>query len=180
MGVQIKKLRQERGLSVRALAALSKVTAGAISQIENNRISPSVSTLKNILTGLDTSLADFFSACEEATDPAAFIYRTQELVNVSPQPDITYLGLPARQKRAIQILFERLESGAWTGEQMLRHRGEEGGFCVTGAVELTVDGQSRVLGPGDAYYFESDRPHSFRNVGRKPAVIVSACTPCSF
>ena len=41
-------------------------------------------------------------------------------------------------------------------------------------------GQRGVLGPGDAYYFESKTPHRFRNVGKTEAILVSANTPPSF
>lgn len=40
--------------------------------------------------------------------------------------------------------------------------------------------QIRVLGPGDAYYFESKTPHRFRNVGKQDAILVSANTPATF
>ena len=45
---------------------------------------------------------------------------------------------------------------------------------------MTVDELSRVLGPGEGYYFDSRRPHRFRNVGDDTAIVVSACTPPSF
>ena len=48
-----------------------------------------------------------------------------------------------------------------------------------GELELTVSGQTWVLGPGDSYYFDSRLPHRFRNTGKKPARIVSANTPPS-
>jgi mannose-6-phosphate isomerase-like protein (cupin superfamily) len=51
---------------------------------------------------------------------------------------------------------------------------------VAGRVELTVGAQSRVLGPGDAYYFTSAVPHRFRNFGDEPCEIISACTPPTF
>ena len=44
----------------------------------------------------------------------------------------------------------------------------------------TVGDAVRVLGPGDAYYFESTTPHRFRNVGDGEAVLVSANTPPTF
>jgi len=37
-----------------------------------------------------------------------------------------------------------------------------------------------VLGPGDAYYFDSREPHRFRNAGDTPCELISACTPPSF
>jgi len=38
----------------------------------------------------------------------------------------------------------------------------------------------QVLGPGEGYYFESTRPHRFRNIGEDDLLIVSANTPPSF
>jgi mannose-6-phosphate isomerase-like protein (cupin superfamily) len=63
---------------------------------------------------------------------------------------------------------------------MLRHDGEEGGVVVRGQIELTVGGESRVLGPGDAYYFTSAVPHRFRNAHKEACEIISACTPPTF
>jgi mannose-6-phosphate isomerase-like protein (cupin superfamily) len=48
---------------------------------------------------------------------------------------------------------------------------------VRGSIELTVGGETQVLGPGDAYYFDSRIPHRFRNIGEQDAEIVSACSP---
>jgi len=63
---------------------------------------------------------------------------------------------------------------------MLRHEGEEGGVVVRGRVELTIGADSRVLGPGDAYYFTSAIPHRFRNNGSDTCEIISASTPPTF
>jgi mannose-6-phosphate isomerase-like protein (cupin superfamily) len=78
------------------------------------------------------------------------------------------------------ILREVMPPGSDTGEAMIEHEGEEGGVVVAGRVEVTVGSQVRVLGPGEAYYFESRVPHRFRNVGDEDAVIVSANTPATF
>ena len=67
-----------------------------------------------------------------------------------------------------------------TAETSLSHDGEEGGVIVQGQVEITVGDRVKVLGPGEAYYFESRTPHRFRNVGSDDAIIVSANTPATF
>ena len=59
-------------------------------------------------------------------------------------------------------------------------RSEEGGVVLRGRLEVTVGDQRRVLGPGDAYYFNSRLPHRFRTVGEEVCEVVSACTPPSF
>jgi len=83
-------------------------------------------------------------------------------------------------QRSMSILHERYAANADTGEEMLTHAGEEGGVVVKGKIELTVGGESRVLGAGDAYYFKSSVPHRFRNIGREECEIVSASSPPSF
>ena len=70
--------------------------------------------------------------------------------------------------------------GTDTGDTMLSHDGEEGGVIVQGRVEITVGELVRVLGPGESYYFESRKPHRFRNVGKGNAILVSASTPPTF
>ena len=82
--------------------------------------------------------------------------------------------------RALQILKERYEPGADTGRVPLVHEGEEGGVIISGRLEVTVDGERKILGPGDAYYFESRRPHRFRAVGPQPCELISACSPPTF
>jgi mannose-6-phosphate isomerase-like protein (cupin superfamily) len=43
-----------------------------------------------------------------------------------------------------------------------------------------VDGSTRVLREGDAYYFDSRSPHRFRNVSDGVSEIISAVTPPSY
>ena len=82
--------------------------------------------------------------------------------------------------KAIQFIHERYESGATTGRHALKHDGEECGLILNGELTVTVGDQTQILGPGDAYYFKSDQPHSFKNNGHKVCELVSACTPPSF
>jgi transcriptional regulator with XRE-family HTH domain len=181
LGTRLRELRASRGLSLRSAAARAGVTPGALSQIENGRNSPSVSTLKKVLGAMGSSLGEFFGA-ERKSGGSGFVYRSAELVRVgSGRGGIRFLGLPrASSGRAIQFLRETYAPGADTGAESYAHEGEEGGFCISGSVEITVAGRREVLGPGDAYYYSSKLPHRWRNVGRVPAVVISGCTPPSF
>ena len=48
---------------------------------------------------------------------------------------------------------------------------------ISGALEVTVGEEVRVLKAGDAYLFDSRVPHRFRNLSETPCEVVSACTP---
>jgi transcriptional regulator with XRE-family HTH domain len=175
VGAHLRAIRQFHGLSQRELAKRAGVTNGMISLIEQNRVSPSVSSLKKVLDGIPMSLADFFTM-DLALPPQVF-YGRDELTEIGAAPLELRLVAASRPRRAMSILHARYAPGADTGPEMLAHAGEEGGVVVRGRVEVTVGSAARVLGPGDAYYFATAVPHRFRNAGRDDCEIISASTP---
>jgi transcriptional regulator with XRE-family HTH domain len=178
VGAHLRAVRTLYGLSQRELAKRAGVTNGLISLIEQNRVSPSVSSLKKVLDGIPMSLADFFTL-DFSASPQVF-YRSDELAVMGDRA-VTYKLVAARRpNRAMALLHENYAPGADTGADMLRHEGEEGGVIVSGHIELTVGAETRQLGPGDAYYFTSAIPHRFRNTGTEPCEIISANTPPTF
>ena len=179
IGVRLQAVRKGKGLSQRELAKRVGVTNSTISLIEQNKVSPSISSLKKVLDGIPISLADFFTM-DLADGGDSPFYATDDQPDLGINDIHYFLVGQHRANRQMCILREVMPPGSDTGEAMLSHDGEEGGVIVQGQVELTVGDQVRVLGPGEAYYFESRQPHRFRNVGRVEAILVSANTPPSF
>ncbi|MBB5223113.1 transcriptional regulator with XRE-family HTH domain [Amaricoccus macauensis] len=178
VGGRLRHLRQRHGLSQRALAKRVGVTNSAISLIESNATNPSVGALKRILDGIPIGLADFFAF--EPERPRKVFYAAEELVEIG-KGGVSYRQVGETMfGRSLQILKECYQPGADTGKVPLSHEGEEGAIVISGRLEVTVEDDRRILGPGDAYYFESRLPHRFRCVGTEPCVVVSACTPPSF
>jgi transcriptional regulator with XRE-family HTH domain len=178
VGDRLRFVRLQHKLSQRALARRAGVTNSTVSLIESNQLNPSVGALKRILDGIPIGLAEFFSV-NPSQHRKAF-YRCEELTEIGKGP-ISYLQVgDSLIGQALQILKERYEPGADTGRIPLVHDGEEGGVIISGRLEVTVDNERRILGPGDAYSFQSRRPHRFRCVGPEPCEIISACTPPTF
>lgn len=178
VGNRLRTIRQLHGLSQRELARRAGVTNGLISLVEMNRVSPSVGSLKKLLDGIPMSLAEFFTGDFNQRTPV--FYGADELVEIGNEEVSLKLVAAQRAGRQMTLLHERYAPGAATGEEMLEHRGEEGGVVVRGQIEVTVGNDTRVLGPGEAYYFPSNLPHRFRNPGREVCEIVSCCTPPTF
>lgn len=176
-GGRLKSLRQAAGLSQRQLADRAGVPHGQISMIETGRSSPSVASLRRILGGLGITMSAFFEP--DAAGATQVFFRGADLTDLTSK---LYDGVAIHQvgdalAHGLQILHERYQPGADTGEAMLDHDANEGGIVIEGQIEVTVGGQTRLLGPGDAYLFDSRQPHRFRNPGPGVAVVVSACTP---
>ncbi|KAB0679077.1 cupin domain-containing protein [Aureimonas leprariae] len=178
IGGRLRHLRMVHGLSQRKLAKRAGVTNSTVSLIEANATNPSVGALKRILDGIPIGLAEFFAFEPERLRKA--FYQAEELVEIG-KGAISYRQVGDDLfARSLQILRECYQPGADTGKVPLVHEGEEGGIVLTGRLEVTVEDERRILGPGDAYYFESRRPHRFRCVGPVPCEVVSACTPPTF
>ncbi|MFB9885634.1 cupin domain-containing protein [Balneatrix alpica] len=177
VGTRLKEVRKQHGLSQRELAKRAGVTNSTISLIEQNRVSPSVSSLKKVLDGIPMSLQQFFTL--DVPEKKQVFYQSAELPNLGHGNIALRLVGYNHPNRTLSVLHETYPPGSDTGEDMLVHEGQEGGVVIQGILELTVGDESRVLHPGDGYFFDSQIPHRFRNPGEVDCVIVSANNPPS-
>jgi mannose-6-phosphate isomerase-like protein (cupin superfamily) len=154
------------------------VPNSTISLIESGKTNPSVGALRRILDGIPISLSDFFAYQPE--DDRAIFFAKEDL------PEIGKGGVSLRQVgasnvgRALGMLHETYALNSDTGRVLYSHEGEECGMVISGRIEVTVGEQRKILGPGDAYYFDSRMPHRFRQIGAVECVLVSCCTPPTF
>ncbi|WP_349358002.1 cupin domain-containing protein [Stappia sp.] len=184
VGGRLRELRAQYGLSQRQLAEAAGVPHGQISMIETNKSSPSVASLRKILGGLGVGMSEFFEPDQGTTGEVFFtptqlrdltsrLYTSHEQVAGA----LTLRQVGDARAHGLQILHETYEPGADTGPDMLEHPANEGGIVISGEIEVTVGTEKKILKAGDAYLFNSQVPHRFRNISDRPAVVVSACTP---
>ncbi|TMV91859.1 cupin domain-containing protein [Thioclava sp. BHET1] len=178
LGLRLRYVRERAGLSQRLLAKKSGVPNSTISLIESGKTNPSVGALRRVLDGIPISMSEFF-AFQPEPEKTSF-YAASELTEIGKgKLSLKQVGANLFG-RSLMILYETYEIGADTGRVMYGHEGEEGGIVLSGRVEITVGSHRKILGAGDAYYFDSRAPHRFRQVGAETCVIVSACTPPTF
>lgn len=185
IGARLLAMRKAAQLSQRQLAERAGVPHAQISIIEKNKSSPSIATLRKILSGLGMTMADFFDS--ERTAPEGPFFGPDDLLDLTSKLPVTgasgvvghvaFRQVGDARRHNLQILHEVYEPGADTGETMLEHFSNEGGYVIEGELELTVGDEVRILRPGDSYMFDSRIPHRFRNVGSERTVVISACTP---
>ncbi|MPY23196.1 cupin domain-containing protein [Shewanella psychropiezotolerans] len=180
IGASLKVIRKQKGLSQRELAKRAGVTNSTISMIEKNSVSPSVSSLKKVLSGLPLSLVDFFSMEGNGESEAKVVYRSDELLDIGDgNLDYKLIGRDY-PNRAMSVMSETYPPGSDTGAEMLKHEGEEAAMVLEGKLELTVGDEVFILEAGDSYYFNSESPHRFRNPFDEECRLVSATTPANF
>jgi len=178
IGERLSAIRKIYGLSQRKLAKRAGVTNSTISLIEQDRVSPSVDSLKKVLDGFPLSLIDFFTM--ELTPREAQFFARDELIELSDSGVSLLLVGATRKNRKLRMLHEKYPPGRHSGEDMISHTGEEAGVIISGEIELTVGNETRILKKGDAYYIDTQTPHRFRNTTKKTCEIISAATPPNF
>ncbi len=176
LGRKIRQLRLDRGLTIQDVSERTGLSKGLISQIENEQVSPPISTLMKIANALKVELAYFFMREDE--DPKIVVVRKRERI-VSSRRGIkgninvgyTY-ELLAHKKRhkhmePFIVTFEPRERDEVI---MFSHKGEEFHLVLEGKIEMITDISDPVtLEEGDSLYFDSTISHGFRAIDGKVA-----------
>lgn len=194
LGERIRAARTGRGASVRALAREVGVSPSLISQIENDKSRPSVSTLYAITSALGVAVEDLLGeAGPGATTAAPAVTQLspdrlrrvgpvihpgdREQINLDSGVSWQLLGqVPGHQVEFLLVTYAPGASSSSSGLQM-RHPGTEYGFLISGELVLALGFEEHRLSAGDSISFESPTPHAYRNEGTEPAVGVWFVTP---
>jgi transcriptional regulator with XRE-family HTH domain len=171
VGVEVRRLREARRMSVRTLAERTDFSASFISQIENGQASPSISSLHKIAEALGVTLGEFFTG---ADGEAALIVRHSERPRLDSSwssAHIEALGTVAGGRR-LEPLLVTLEPGGRSGKHPHTHPREEFAFVLEGVVSLILGGQEHVLRRGDAVTLPASDLRLWENRGDLPSSIL--------
>ena len=164
VGGRLRELREERGLSMRALARLSGLSANALSMIERRKASPSVSTLYKLADALEVPITTLFREQPEGSD--VVFRKASERARV-PFPRGLWEGLGGEEFLGrVEPFMLTLESGANSGPFTMEHSGHEFVLCLRGQLEYQVENNVFRLEPGDTLLFAANLKHRWRNPGK--------------
>jgi quercetin dioxygenase-like cupin family protein len=177
LGKKIRDLRLRRGMTVQQLALASSLSKGFISQVENDRTSPSLATLTDLARALETSVA--YLVVEEERVP--HVVRAGDRLRIPFDGEASRVEvLSAQPKRNLEVLMAELPAGVPAGDQRHYHHGEECIVCLEGRVRMTCGDQTIQLEAGDSCHFDGRVPHALENVGAERARVLIAITPAAF
>lgn len=175
VGKRLRELRQQKNLSVRALAARSRLAINTLSMIENGKTSPSVSTLQILARTLEVPIAAFF-APETIEKKVVYVSAHQRPAVRTDTTLLEHMGKDLAGN-AVQPFIVTLDPGSGSGQSMIVHTGHEFVFCLSGQVTYTIETEVYLLNPGDSLVFQSHLPHRWQNTGSQPAQIILVLIP---
>lgn len=176
IGNKIRNLRNQNGLTQEELADRTELTKGFISQLERGLTAPSVSTLSDIVECLGTNLSDFF---HEDND-FQIVYRKEDYFEKidENQNSITWL-IASAQSRSLEPILVQIQPG-----QSLPidkpHEGEEFGYVLEGAIQLSYGDKVYTVRKGDSFIFTANRKHKISSACKKVSSIIWISAPPSF
>jgi transcriptional regulator with XRE-family HTH domain len=174
IGRKLKAVRTERDLTLQDLAKLTGVTRSMLSQIENNKSLPSLTTLQRVSRALNMPMGAFFESEERAGSP---ILKKKDRKRLQTRNGVTFYSLtPKLENHRIEVLHNVYERNGSTGP-LFSHQGEECGIVLKGRFEVLWDGQEHILEEGDTIYLDSSKPHRVRNIGPGDGVAIWINTP---
>jgi transcriptional regulator with XRE-family HTH domain len=172
-------------MSQRELARRVDVSASSVSQIETGRIQPSVRTLCAIVSELGLSLDEMFELVGPAEAPVVGAPRAPARGGEVPRgPDqrsviklgrgVTWERIAAWGDPAVEFTIAVYGPGSSSTaeDEPTPHSGRGFGLVLGGRLNVTVDGETHLLGPGDAISFGSSTSHRLHNEGAVEARMI--------
>jgi transcriptional regulator with XRE-family HTH domain len=180
-GTNIRRYRTEQKLSLRELGERAGVSASLLSQVENGRIDPSISSLRRIAEALDVSI---FYLLEDGRDDGRGAPIDRAIVRAGDrrrvlleQSGLEYELLCPDVDRRMEVWIGHLAPNSATGDSRRGHAGEELMLVLAGRMGVEYGSDVAVLERGDSIYIDGTVPHRMRALGDEPLTFLSALTP---
>ncbi len=174
IGLKLKELRTQNGLTLDELSARSELSKGFLSQLERNLTSPSIVTLQDILEALGTNLSEFFNEEEYQT-----VFREEDYYVSEKEGVTTTFVVPNAQKNEMEPILLTL-AGKSQSQNINPHEGEEFGYILKGKVTLVNGEKKDELKQGETFYLNGKHHHYIVNDTNKEAVIIWVMSPPNF
>jgi len=174
LGQHLRGLRKMHDLSLEQLAERCGLSVGALSQIERGITSPTMRSLRRLSEVFNVPMSQLFHEGEyPPVEELGRIVRAQgrRVLSLNTTGVQKELLTPA-VSGALEIYLVTIAPGGSSGPELYTHKGEEGGYVMTGEMLLEVEDRTFHLKTGDSFRFKSQTPHRFANTTKAETVVV--------
>ncbi|MCW1920661.1 cupin domain-containing protein [Rhodobacter sp. KR11] len=177
IGREVRSFRRQQGLTVADLAAVTGLSIGMLSKIENGNTSPSLTTLQVLAHAFSVPITAFFKGYEER--------REVQHVREGDHLEVERRGTRAGHQYNLLGHIGSNDSGVVVEPYIItlsteadvfptfQHEGLELLYVLEGEVTYRHGDQLFHLRPGDSLFFDADAPHGPEILNRLPARYLS-------
>lgn len=159
----LKSFREQRKLSLDAVAKLSGVSKSMLGQIERGDVNPTISIVWKIANGLKISFTELMIHPEND-------YEVIEKTSVQPliDNDGKYRNYPMfsfDDNRRFETYYIELDAGGVLEAEAHPEGTQEFITAFSGKLIVIVNEQELSIDSGSSVRFKADRPHIYKNTG---------------
>ncbi len=177
-GEKLRAVRERKGITLKYVAQKANVSESLVSQIELNKVSPSIDTLLSIADVLEIDLEYLFKDFKK-NKKVNIIRKENRNSVVLAKVKYHQLSVPPdpAEEFAIEAFLLEIEKGGKKGDVEYGHMGKELGVILEGEGELIYGTKTFTLKKGDSVSFPSDIPHILKNTGDCELKAIWVITP---
>jgi transcriptional regulator with XRE-family HTH domain len=170
IGEKLRALRLRKKMGLVELSKHTGLSPALLSKVERSKLYPPLPTLLRIALVFGVGLDYFFA--DETRRPVVEVVRKKERVRFPDRPEtplVQYffesLDFKANERKLNAYLadFQRVPEEDLTTHT---HPGIELLFVIEGSLRMAIGREMYELETGDAIYFDSTVPHSYRRTSR--------------
>ncbi|MDR7225130.1 transcriptional regulator with XRE-family HTH domain [Aminobacter aminovorans] len=172
LGHEVRAFRKKLGITVADLAAMTNISLGMLSKIENGITSPSLTTLQALSRALGVPLTAFFRRFEE--ERSAVFVKSGEGVDVERRGtraghQYNLLGHIGSNTAGVTVEPYLITlAGDSDVFPMFQHEGMEFLYMLEGEVVYRHGSNLYRMTPGDSLFFDADAPHGPEELTQLP------------
>jgi len=170
VGAALQALRSSRGLSLDDLSKRAGVSKSMLSQIERNQANPTVAVVWRLASALGVELAELLEGARPVEAGIAHVaaHATPSLRSPDGHRELRILG-PIELAGQFEWYELTVQPGGALESQAHEPGSREHLSVLTGSLEITAQGVTSKLKPGETARYAVDGPHAIRNTGKSAA-----------
>ena len=171
IGAKLKEERVRTGMSQKELADKVNLTPSFLSQLENNQVSPSLSTYLQLCRALSIDPGLLLDAGPQRTE-APWLVRKQEIFSRVPLREDYAKVYEAATGKKVSARIVVLPSGVAMNRHFFYHKDEELVFVLEGDISVMIEGREEHLSAGDMIHLQESFPSHWKNEGGDEAKLL--------
>lgn len=178
IGLKVRRLRRDAGKTLETIAQATGVSMSQLSTFERTSQGLSFTALHGVASFLGTTMASLSG--QEHREGRESLIRDGKWPTWPTTSSGVTIQVLAEGRNQMECNRFQLAPGA-SSEGAYQHEGEEFMHVLSGSLAIVLDGDRFFeLHAGDSFYFESRRPHSWRNSFDGETVLLWINTPATF
>lgn len=177
IGMRLRALRKQRGLTLEQVANKACLTRGFLSQLERGETSASVGSLYRISEALDIQVASLFES-----SGAELSRQTSRKPSFFGGEGVTDFVVTPSSERRVQLCETHIAPQGTPDRNLYSHQGSVSiAYVLSGELEVRFADDRMILGQGDGLTFSPTQPHSWRNPSPDDeAIVIWVMLPAQF